>query len=138
MIRTLPPYPRAKTPLPTALALMASLAASPVAAEALGAHHCSFARECVAGHACGAAAFDIVLRPQGDGHRFTMESLTGTTHLHALTNPAERPFTLVAAGGVGLAELLTVEADGTALLSVHIFDETAQAVTYFGRCEDAE
>jgi hypothetical protein len=35
-----------------------------------------------------------------------------------------------------LAELLTVEADGTAIMSVHIFDGAAMAVTYFGTCEE--
>jgi hypothetical protein len=35
-----------------------------------------------------------------------------------------------------LAELLTVEADGTAIMSVHVFDGAAMAVTYFGSCEE--
>jgi hypothetical protein len=53
-----------------------------------------------------------------------------------MTETDALPATYASAGGNGLAELLTVETDGTALMTVHIFDGSAMAVTYFGTCEE--
>jgi hypothetical protein len=53
-----------------------------------------------------------------------------------MTAAGALPATYVSAGQAGLAELLTIEADRTALMTIHMFDGTAAAITYFGTCEE--
>lgn len=127
--------PRLQYALPLALGLATGLSAPARAID----YACGFERECVAGEACGASGFDIVLTEGADG-TYVISSLSGDNAFHPLGDPARLPLSFAAADatGAGLAELLTIEADGTAIFSVHVFDETPLAVSYFGRCEAVE
>lgn len=98
---------------------------------------CTFERECESGAACGAASFNVSLAPDAHAPLYRITTLGAAGTLIALDDPTALPASFAGTGtsGSGLAELLTIEADGSALLSVHIFDGTAQSVTYFGSCE---
>ncbi len=114
-------------------------AALPLLCLALPAHaepwRCSFERECVAGEACDASAFDVEVIA-GPDRALVLSTITGDSLLTRLTDADALPATYASAGRDGLAELLTVEADLTALMSVHVFDGEGLAVTYFGTCEE--
>jgi hypothetical protein len=97
---------------------------------------CSFTVECVAGEACGESAFDAQVIPADHADEVFLSSVTGDSLLVRLTEAGALPATYASAGRDGLAELLTIEADRTALMSVHFFDGAAQAATYFGTCEE--
>jgi hypothetical protein len=97
---------------------------------------CSFTVECVAGEACGESAFDAQVIPADHAGDLFLSSVTGDSPLTRLTAEDARPATYASAGLDGLAELLTIEVDLTALLTVHIFDGAARSATYFGTCEE--
>ena len=97
---------------------------------------CGFTAECVAGGACDEAAFEIeVIAADHEGQLF-FRTASGATPALRLSAPNVLPVTYAATGRNGIAEMLTIERDATALFTLHIFDGTAQAATYFGTCED--
>ncbi len=97
--------------------------------------HCDFTVECQAAAGCADAAYAAeIIAADHEGQLF-LSTATGTSPVQRLTDRGTLPASYASAGQAGLAELLTVEADGTALMTLHIFDETAQAATYFGTCE---
>ncbi|MCU4651943.1 hypothetical protein N8I71_03825 [Roseibacterium sp. SDUM158016] len=110
-----------------------ALLALPAAAEPWA---CTFTVECVAGEACGESAFEAEVIAADHAGELFLSTVTGDSRIARLTGPDELPATYASAGASGLAELLTIEADLTALMSVHIFDGAAAAVTYFGTCEE--
>ena len=97
---------------------------------------CTFTVECVAAETCGESAFEIEVIAADHAGELFLSTVTGDSPLTRLTGEGELPATYASAGRDGLAELLTVEADRTALLTLHIFDGSAAAVTYFGTCEE--
>ena len=97
---------------------------------------CSFTVECVAGEACGETGFEIELIAADHAGELFLSTVTGDSRVARLTDADALPATYASAGAGGLAELLTVETDGTALMSVHFFDGVAAAVTHFGTCEE--
>jgi len=115
------------------LAIAAGLAlAGPVSAEPWS---CAFTVECSAPRPCTVSNFSVELIAADHEGQLFLRSLVGANPVTRLTTEGALPATYASAGPNGLAELLTVEADSTALLSVHAFDGSAQAVTYFGTCE---
>jgi hypothetical protein len=107
--------------------------AGPAAAEPWT---CDFTVECVTGAPCDESAFDVeVLAADHEGALF-LSGVAGESLLARLTPGGALPATYASAGEDGLAELLTIEADLTALMTVHFFDGTASAATYFGTCEE--
>lgn len=116
-----------------ALALLPFILPTALAAEPWA---CTFTVECVATESCGESAFSVeVIAADHEGALF-LSTITGDSRITRLTAPGALPATYASAGTGGLAELLTVEDDGTALMSVHIFEGSAAAVTYFGTCEE--
>jgi len=115
-----------------ALAILAALVPAAVHAEPWA---CSFTVECVAGEACGESGFEVEVIAADHAGELFLSTVTGDSRVARLTDAGALPATYASAGAAGLAELLTVETDGTALMSVHIFDSHAAAVTYFGTCE---
>jgi hypothetical protein len=97
---------------------------------------CSFTVECVASEACGESAFEVQVIAADHAGDLFLSTVTGDSRVTRLTETDALPATYASAGRDGLAELLTVETDGTAMMSVHIFDGAAMAVTYFGTCEE--
>jgi hypothetical protein len=116
-----------------ALALLPAL--MPLAAHAEP-WACTFTVECVASEPCGESAFAVEVIAADHAGDLFLSTVTGDSPVARLTDPGALPATYASAGILGLAELLTVETDGTALMSVHIFDGGAMAVTYFGTCEE--
>jgi len=116
-----------------ALAIPALLAPVTVHAEPWA---CSFTVECVASEPCGESAFEVEVIAADHAEELFLSTVTGDSRVTRLTATGALPATYASAGAAGLAELLTVEADGTALMSVHVFDGSAMAVTYFGTCEE--
>ena len=113
--------------------LLIALTAAPIAAEPWS---CSFTVECIAAEGCSASAFDVeVIAADHEGALF-LSSVTGDSRVARLTERGAVPATYAGAGERGLAELLTIEPDLTALMSVHLFDGVAASVTYFGTCEE--
>ena len=111
--------------------LLISLAA-PALAEPWS---CEFTVECIAGDGCEASAYEIeILAADHEGQLF-LSSVVGDTPVTRLTPEGTLPASYASAGPSGLAEMVTVEADSTALMTAHIFDGSAMAVTYFGTCE---
>jgi hypothetical protein len=78
----------------------------------------------------------VEILPADHAGALFLTSITGDSPLERLTDKGALPATYASAGADGLAELMTIEADMTALLTVHIFDGAAQAATYFGTCEE--
>ncbi len=96
---------------------------------------CDFTVECVVTEACDEAAYGVeVIAADHEGQLF-LSTITGDSPVLRLTPEGAVPATYASAGEDGLAELLTIEADQTAIMTVHIFDGTAQAASYFGTCE---
>jgi hypothetical protein len=92
--------------------------------------------ECVASEACGESAFEVEVIAADHAGRAVPVHRDRRQPRHPPDRAGALPATYASAGRDGLAELLTVETDGTALMSVHIFDGRAMAVTYFGTCEE--
>lgn len=118
-----------------ALPLLALCFATPAMAEPWD---CFFTVECIAGEACAESAFELTIIAADHEGQLFLGTVTGDSPVERLTTQGALPATYASAGRDGLAELLTVEADRSALLSLHIFDGTAQAATYFGTCEVLE
>ncbi|MEM7722289.1 MAG: hypothetical protein AAF376_07930 [Pseudomonadota bacterium] len=118
-----------------ALLPLAVLLTSPALAEPWD---CHFTVECIASEACDAAAFEVTIIAADHEGQLFLSTVTGNSPLTRLTDQGDLPATYASAGRDGLAELLTVEADFSALLTLHIFDGSAQAATYFGTCEVLE
>lgn len=97
---------------------------------------CTFTVECVAAETCGESAFEVQVIAADHAGELFLSTLTGDSRVTRLTEASALPATYASAGRDGLAELLTVETDGTAIMSVHVFDGAAMAVTYFGTCEE--
>jgi hypothetical protein len=116
-----------------ALALLPALMPASALAEPWA---CSFTVECVASETCGESAFEVELIAADHEGALFLSTVTGDSPVTRLTAEGTLPATYASAGGNGLAELVTVETDGTALMTVHIFDGSAMAVTYFGTCEE--
>jgi hypothetical protein len=116
-----------------AAALAMLLLALPAQAEPWA---CTFTVECIASEACGESAFEVEVIAADHADELFLSTVTGDSLLTRLTAEGELPATYASAGRDGLAELLTVEADRTALMTLHVFDGSAAAVTYFGTCEE--
>lgn len=97
---------------------------------------CTFTAECVAGGACADAAFQIQVIAADHEGRLFFRTTTGAAPAIRLTEAGTLPATYAGARRGGIGQMLTVEEDATALFTLHIFDATAQAATYFGTCED--
>jgi hypothetical protein len=115
------------------LALLAALLPAAALAEPWA---CSFTVECIAAETCGESGFEVELMAADHAGELFLSTVTGDSRVSRLTAEGTLPASYAAAGGNGLAELLTIEIDGTAVMSVHIFDGSAMAVTYFGTCEE--
>jgi hypothetical protein len=109
------------------------LAAGPVVAEPWA---CAFTVECDVTQGCDSAGFQAqVIAADHAGDLFLRTAL-GASPLTRLTPDAALPATYAGAGRDGIAELLTIETDLTAMLTLHMFDGSAAAITYFGTCEE--
>jgi hypothetical protein len=97
---------------------------------------CRFTVECLAAGDCAEGGLEVrVIAADHAGDLF-LSTVTGDSPLVRLTEAGALPATYASAGRDGLAELLTVEADLTAILTIHVFDEAAAAITHFGTCEE--
>jgi hypothetical protein len=96
---------------------------------------CEFTVECITGEPCGAAAYQITILAADHEGRLFLSSVVGDTPVTRLNPDAAPPVSYASAGRNGLAEMITIEADSTALMTAHIFDGSPMAVTYFGTCE---
>jgi hypothetical protein len=115
-----------------AAALLACLAA-PVAAEPWD---CLFTVECLASEGCDETALEVQVIAADHAGDLFLSTVTGDSPVARLTNAGALPATYASAGRDGLAELLTIEGDLTAIMTVHLFDGIAAAITYFGTCEE--
>jgi hypothetical protein len=97
---------------------------------------CRFTVECAAAGGCAEAAFAVQVIAADHAGELFLTTLAGDSPVRRMTEAGALPASYASAGLRGLAELLTVEADRTAILTVHMFDEAAAAVTYFGTCEE--
>lgn len=118
-----------------AAALALSLLATPALAEPWD---CTFTVECIAGEPCDASAFDVTLIAADHEGQLFLRTITGDSPVTRLTGADALPATYASAGGDGLAELLTIEGDRSAMLTLHIFEGSAQTATYFGTCEELQ
>lgn len=110
------------------------LLATPVLAEPWD---CQFDTECTTEQGCQAAGLALKIGLGDGGGVVVMSTAMGDSTMHRLTQDGTRPATYAGAGRAGIAELLTIEPDGTAILTLHMFDGRPAAITYFGGCEGA-
>jgi hypothetical protein len=97
---------------------------------------CHFSVECQAGDGCAQTGLSLrVIAADHAGDLF-LSSVAGDSAVMRLTEPGILPASYAGAGRDGVAELLTIEADRTALMTLHSFDGTTAAITYFGTCEE--
>jgi hypothetical protein len=112
------------------VALPLTLLATPLMAET--GYSCTFTVECVAAGECGPADRLAEIGIAGEETWIYLSETAGP--LPALRLSGHGPAQPFAAFGTGPASaLLTINSDGTALLSQHRGD--GGAVTYFGTCE---
>jgi hypothetical protein len=108
------------------------LAAAPAFAEPWA---CAFTVECSVAEGCSSARLDAQVIAADHAGDLFLSTAMGDSAVARLTPEGALPATYAGAGRDGIAELLTIEADRTAILTLHIFDGTAAAITYFGTCE---
>ena len=97
---------------------------------------CTFTVECIAAEACNEShySFDI-LAADHEGQLF-LSSVASNTPVLRLGIAKDTPITYVTTATDKLVELITINPDGTAVMTAHAFDERTTAVTYFGTCEE--
>jgi len=118
------------------MALLPVLALAVLAPPALAEPwDCVFTVECLAAEGCAESGLEVRVIAADHAGELFLSTVTGDSPVTRLTDPGALPATYASAGRDGLAELLTVEDDRTAILTVHIFDGAAAAITYFGTCE---
>ncbi|PWK62489.1 hypothetical protein [Roseicyclus mahoneyensis] len=108
------------------------LAATPALSEPWG---CAFTVECDLTEGCDSVGFDAQVIAADHAGDLFLSTAMGDSPVIRLTREGALPATYAGAGRDGIAELLTIEGDRTAILSLHIFDGTAAVLTYFGTCE---
>ena len=109
------------------------LAATPALAEPWA---CDFTVECTMSEGCETSVFQAQVIAADHAGDLFLRTNVGASPLTRLTPDATLPASYAGAGRTGIAELLTIETDLTALMTLHIFDGTAAVLTYFGTCED--
>ncbi len=113
------------------LVLSAMVVSAPALAEPWD---CIFTVECPLGADCREAGFEVqIIAADHEGQLFA-SSIMGETPITRLTARATLPASYASTGQAGLAELLTVEPDQTAIMTVHFVDGATSAVTYLGTC----
>ncbi|MDG3040214.1 hypothetical protein [Roseicyclus marinus] len=115
------------------LAALLCLAATPALAEPWA---CSFTVECDVAQGCETAGFQAQVIAADHAGDLFLRTAMGATPVARLTPAAALPATYAGTGHPGTAELLTIEVDRTAILTLHMFDGSAAAITYFGTCEE--
>jgi len=116
-----------------ALPFVLAMLAGPALAEPWA---CAFTVECEASAGCSDAGLTVEVIAADHAGDLVLSSVTGVTPVTRLT-PADRmPATYAGTGRIEVAELLTIDAGRTALMTLHIFDGAAAAITYFGTCEE--
>ena len=96
---------------------------------------CRFSVECLAGADCGPSGLQVQVIAADHAGDLFLSSVAGDSPVVRMTGAGALPATYAGAGRDGIAELLTIEADSTALMTLHVFDGAAAAITYFGTCE---
>ena len=96
---------------------------------------CRFSVECLAGEDCAQSGLHVQVIAADHAGDLFLSSVAGDSPVVRMTGAGALPATYAGAGRDGIAELLTIEADSTALMTLHVFDGAAAAITYFGTCE---
>lgn len=97
---------------------------------------CSFTVECDPTAGCASGGFTAQVIAADHADELFLSTAMGDSPVIRLTAPDTLPASYAGAGRAGTAELLTIEADRTAIMSVHMFSDDAAAITYFGTCEE--
>ena len=110
------------------MALLPVLALAVLAPPALAEPwDCVFTVECLAAEGCAESGLEVRVIAADHAGELFLSHVTGDSPGHRLTDPGALPATYASAGARrALAELLTVEDDRTAILTVHIFDGRRQ------------
>lgn len=111
------------------------LAAAPMMAAAAP-WLCDFSVECDLTAGCTETGFTAELIAADHADELFLSTAMGDSPIRRLTADGALPASYAGASHAGTAELLTIETDRTAILSVHLFDPDAAAITYFGTCEE--
>ncbi|WP_439138155.1 hypothetical protein [Roseicyclus sp.] len=120
---------------PSALFIGAALAALPFSTVAEP-WLCNFTVECDPTAGCASGGFTAQVIAADHADELFLSTAMGDSPVIRLTAPDSLPASYAGAGRAGTAELVTIEADRTAIMSVHLFDGDAAAITYFGTCEE--
>ncbi len=112
---------------------LSALLAGPALAEPWG---CSFTVECVAAEDCGESGYSFDILAADHEGRLFLSSIASDTPVVRLSRSDGGPAVYVTEGDARLVELITINPDGTAVMTAHAFDERTTAVTYFGTCEE--
>ncbi|WP_284261017.1 hypothetical protein [Roseicyclus amphidinii] len=128
---TMPPLP----PVPTALVALGLGLGLPAQAAQAEPWDCRFTVECLVAEGCAAGEFGAQVIAVDHAGELVLSTVTGDSPVDRLTPEGALPATYAGAGRDGIAELLTIETDRTAILTLHIFDGQAAAITYLGTCE---
>jgi hypothetical protein len=118
-----------------ALIIAASCAQAPAMALAEP-WHCRFTVECAASLGCEAVGFDARLIAADHAGELFLSTTMGDSPIIRLTPQGVLPASYAGTSRSATAELVTIAADRTAIMSLHIFDGEATAITYFGTCEE--
>ena len=109
------------------------LTATPALAEPWA---CAFTVECNVTEGCDSTGFQAQVIAADHAGDLFLRTAMGASPLTRLTPEGALPVSYAGATHDGIAELLTIAADRTAILTLHMFDGTAAAITHFGTCEE--
>jgi hypothetical protein len=115
------------------LAALLCLTAAPALAEPWA---CAFTVECDVTAGCQSTGFQAQVIAADHAGDLFLSHRHGGSPLTRLTPEGALPTSYAGASHDGIAELLTIESDRTAILTLHIFDGAAAAITHFGTCEE--
>jgi hypothetical protein len=116
-----------------ALPCLLALIAGPALAEPWA---CNFTVECSIGADCTAVSNDLEIIAADHSGELFLSTLSESFPVTRLTEQGALPAAYASTDQGGNAELLTIDTDRTATITLHFFDTEIAAITYLGSCEE--
>jgi hypothetical protein len=113
--------------------ILAAFVAVPATAEP---YRCDFTAECVSGQDCTESAYGIEISTLDHEGQLYISSVIGTTTTQQISLEGQLPRVYASLAEGGPTEMISINADNTALMTTHFTAPGSFAVTYFGTCED--
>jgi hypothetical protein len=113
--------------------ILAAFVAVPASAEP---YRCDFTGECVAGQDCTESAYGIEISTLNHESQLYISRVISTTTTQQISLEGQFPRVYASSAEGGPTEMISINADNTALMTAHFTASGSFAVSYFGICED--